>query len=657
MANSFLPEDTMAPPTEPGKYEWTGMSGPQGQGGRDFVVIKDDDGQDVYVRPNAFPEHFAAALSSGADKDGRVSGMLQVRNKNGADVKFDPKYLIQHPQHVWEIENYDPDRSAKDEQSSQRRGQAWDNVKHVAGAAIETGNEFGRDLIIAPIAAGRYLMDPKTRGQIGDAISGAAEGLGSGVAWAGNQLMGDHFNKEKSPTKAPGKADPNQLVFAGAQPPPDNHVMLPPGGGQGGPGMGVGMSASYTGPTGNIPAEWVSKKDVQGAYGQLSSSQDALAAAAKHGYEREIAAREGQLKAQVESAATEQQVRNNVLQEQQEVLKTVDQARKDLLSPDATVDPQRWFHSRTTGQKLFAVLGSILGGFGAGLTGGSNQALNLVQQAIEDDIAAQKFDIEQRRARKRDAFDTATTFYGLMRQKGLDEVEATHAAKNLMMEQFESQLDLIAAQKGADMSEPALAEMKAKLQIEKQGLMEQMWQHRAQTALQKQHLALQAREIAAKQQGKHGGKEPIRGSQAVEFANALEAISATRDLAKRSEAVKGLKGFLALPGTEAGNFRTQEPASLQTVGKPMEGKALTEGDVVRYDKMMPTWTDFAPTIDAKNETLQQSAARKYETLYHAFASAGFDMGVLPTPKQLGALSPEAQQALIQRLRLAAEQGE
>lgn len=54
------------------------------------------------------------------------------------------------------------------------------------------------------------------------------------------------------------------------------------------------------------------------------------------------------------------------------------------------IDPDHYWHSKNTGQKVAGALGMILGGIGAGMTGGPNYAMDSINKAIERDMDAQK---------------------------------------------------------------------------------------------------------------------------------------------------------------------------------------------------------------------------------------------------------------------------
>jgi hypothetical protein len=60
-----------------------------------------------------------------------------------------------------------------------------------------------------------------------------------------------------------------------------------------------------------------------------------------------------------------------------------------------SVDPQRWYGSLSTGGKIGAGIAVAFGALGAALTGGPNQALGIIQKAIDDDITAQRVNMDK----------------------------------------------------------------------------------------------------------------------------------------------------------------------------------------------------------------------------------------------------------------------
>ncbi len=70
-------------------------------------------------------------------------------------------------------------------------------------------------------------------------------------------------------------------------------------------------------------------------------------------------------------------------------------AKNDVLLKsvmDNKIDPNRLYNSKSTGTKVVNAIGLILGGMGAGGTGGRNLAVDAMNHAIERDVDAQKAD-------------------------------------------------------------------------------------------------------------------------------------------------------------------------------------------------------------------------------------------------------------------------
>jgi hypothetical protein len=73
----------------------------------------------------------------------------------------------------------------------------------------------------------------------------------------------------------------------------------------------------------------------------------------------------------------------------------LDQAHADLAGQK--IDPNRWWNSQSTGQKVALGLAAAFSGFSAGIHGGANQALELVQKHIADDVAAQQENFDRQK--------------------------------------------------------------------------------------------------------------------------------------------------------------------------------------------------------------------------------------------------------------------
>ena len=60
------------------------------------------------------------------------------------------------------------------------------------------------------------------------------------------------------------------------------------------------------------------------------------------------------------------------------------------------IDPEHWWHTRSTGQQILGVIAMALGGFAAASRGGQNTAAAMIESAIQNDISAQKSNLENK---------------------------------------------------------------------------------------------------------------------------------------------------------------------------------------------------------------------------------------------------------------------
>ncbi len=127
-----------------------------------------------------------------------------------------------------------------------------------------------------------------------------------------------------------------------------------------------------------------------------------------------------------------------------------------------SVDPDRFWASRSTAQKIAGFLSVSLGGFFVGRTG-RNPGLEMMNQAIDRDIDAQKFAFQV----QRDASQQKQTAFGMAMQKYQNVDAASAMARAAAIDSIQAQLAQAAAlQKGTDAENRATA-MIAQLQDDK----------------------------------------------------------------------------------------------------------------------------------------------------------------------------------------------
>src|SRR5512137_325025 len=120
------------------------------------------------------------------------------------------------------------------------------------------------------------------------------------------------------------------------------------------------------------------------------------------------------------------------------------EARQAVSSISDTVDPGRWWASRSTPGKIAAAIGLALGAIGAG-NDGVNRAVGIIENAIGRDLEAQKAEHQIRMRKGQMAVDSATSIYALHRQLAQDDIGATDAAKATAMELAKNQIEIATA--------------------------------------------------------------------------------------------------------------------------------------------------------------------------------------------------------------------
>ena len=120
------------------------------------------------------------------------------------------------------------------------------------------------------------------------------------------------------------------------------------------------------------------------------------------------------------------------------------EARQAVASSSSTIDPGRWWASRSTPGKIAAAIGLALGAIGAG-NDGVNRAVGIIQNAIGRDLEAQKAEHEIRLRKGQLAVDSATSIYTLHRQLARDDIAAADASKATALELAKNQVDLATA--------------------------------------------------------------------------------------------------------------------------------------------------------------------------------------------------------------------
>ena len=144
----------------------------------------------------------------------------------------------------------------------------------------------------------------------------------------------------------------------------------------------------------------------------------------------------------------------------------VQRARDEMASINMTVDPGRWWASRSTPGKIFAAIGLALGAVGAG-NDGVNRAAGIIENAVGRDLEAQKAEHELRMKKGQLAVDSSTSLYTLHRQLAQDDISATEAAKGTALQLAQNQIELAGAKASSPLAKQQALALSAQVGIDR----------------------------------------------------------------------------------------------------------------------------------------------------------------------------------------------
>jgi hypothetical protein len=202
-------------------------------------------------------------------------------------------------------------------------------------------------------------------------------------------------------------------------------------------------------------------------------------------------------------AAAEKQVRAK--EESERYFSAIQTAREEMKSINMTVDPGRWWATRSTPGKVAAAIGLALGAVGAARDG-VNRAVGIIENAVTRDLEAQRAEHELRLRKGQLALESATSIYSLHRQMTQDDLAATSSSKATALELAKAQVDLAAAKIGSPMAKQQAMMLSAQLGQKAQQLDAETKQRSFENYLKREELGIK-RQAAGKQD--KAGKELI----------------------------------------------------------------------------------------------------------------------------------------------------
>ena len=273
------------------------------------------------------------------------------------------------------------------------------------------------------------------------------------------------------------------------------------------------------------------------------------------------------------------------------------------------IDPQRAFPNMFS--KVSAVLGVALGAYAQGLSGGKlpNTALQIVNGAIERDIAAQKAEFQKLRG----LVDTRRNIYGMAMDKLGNERQATEVARAAAYQAAGLSLDLKSKQLGVDDRQNA--------QI-MEGIKTQLQQRQFNASM------------SLKAQAAQGAAKPVKlqrdfGKAMAQFEGSRQNLKQLMGASDDTNAFLGLIERTPVIGTAIRNvaftdqkkFDDLSERALLDLLRAMSGLTVTEQERQAYRTQFPDSGETRGVREGKIYALMRNAVTKGRA---AFATASAD---------------------------------
>jgi hypothetical protein len=243
-----------------------------------------------------------------------------------------------------------------------------------------------------------------------------------------------------------------------------------------GMGMGMGMPRTLTtsDSTTQTQTSTTSGKNTKG----VEAASKAMGEVAKAG--GELGARQADAKADASLELAEQKAVDLQDMQDKEVLRKatleaekqkVDQAVND--QAQFQFDANRFYKRMSTGQSVAAGIGIALGALAQGFGQKSNAAIDILDKQVDKDLQQQQMEY----GKLKDKTAAANSGYGMMRQMGLDDKEASIKFKQMSIDNLQSKLEAglekqfgpdVARQKAAEATSKSRADLE-KMKLDAQG--------------------------------------------------------------------------------------------------------------------------------------------------------------------------------------------
>ena len=279
-------------------------------------------------------------------------------------------------------------------------------------------------------------------------------------------------------------------------------------------------------------------------------------------------------------------------------------------------DANRFYRRMSTGQSVAAGIGIALGALAQGFGQKSNIAIDMLDKQVEKDLQQQQMEYNK----LKDKTAAANSGYGMMRQMGLDDKEASLKFKQMSIDNLQSKLEAgLTKQFGPDVAKQKAAESVAKQrqELETQKIAAQGQTTKSKSTLTKTETKDNSRAMEAANRDaieRSGGlvgydNKPITGESAIKvghYRGAMDEVEAMRNLVKKGESTFKLVGD--------NDFTRAMSRAAENFGRAQSGGAINTDEEKRFRQMFRNLTDNREETLKRLDEAQAMLNRKYSIM-------------------------------------------
>ncbi len=288
---------------------------------------------------------------------------------------------------------------------------------------------------------------------------------------------------------------------------------------------------------------------------------------------------------------------------------------------------------RSIAQKVGSAIAIGLGSYASTMSGGPNHALAIINKQIDDDISAQRSEIETKKAQ----LTGKQNAYQRLRSKLGDNNATYQAMRAGYLDQVKNQLETIALQYKGTAIEARAKDMAAKIAQDSAMAKQEVAtkaadQVRADIQLRMQGQQQQeASEIAyAKALGDGGGKQ-LPAARAEALGKLAGSIGDVDRLMSNFEKLTGPESIVSqfVPGSKTKFMENQLEVFTVMLVNSLSGAQVSDREIQRYVNMIPKVTNWDSTAMNQLRALKLAIGSKYQSIKNIYAQTNWDVSKIP----------------------------